>query len=146
MSRHLVACIFYKPPEKSDGVQEMNRGELKEKIEKGEFNGLPVCVDHDKTHPVGKVTEAFQEIDGSVYVRFQVSPETKQGKLAIEQLGKTLHELAPSFRVSMSSGQRTMIEVSLCRKSSYDNARFFEDAKGFTDIQKSPNKLQPEKK
>lgn len=129
MSKICNGCIYYRPPEKRDKVDEMTKGELKEKIDKGEFNDLPLLVNF-LPYPVGKVLEAYQDLrDGSVYVKFEIDTTTPQGQLAAKEVGETL----PGIAIGFFAFSRKLTGVALCRKGSKENTVVLRNGQRFLD-------------
>lgn len=129
-----VACLYYKPPENSNTTDDLTRSDLKEMIEQRKFIGLDVIILDRislyscQPHLVGKVVEAYQAEDGSVYIRFRLDSDTTMDRFAIDSIGKTLHEVDVS-----AFSHKKLRHVILCEKSDMPNARILADGKKLLD-------------
>lgn len=81
-------CVYFQPPEQTQLRFEISRGQLAQKIERGEFHNLPVDIGHaTEVATVGRVTDAVQaRTNGSVFVRIAVKPGTLESDFAISAM------------------------------------------------------------
>lgn len=81
-------CVYFQPPEHTQLRFEISRGQLADKISRGEFRNLPVDVGHaSEVATVGRVTDAVQaKTNGSVFVRVAVKPGTLESDFAISMM------------------------------------------------------------
>lgn len=81
-------CVYFQPPEHTQLRYEISRGQLADKISRGEFRDLPVDVGHaSEVATVGRITDAVQaKTNGSVFVRVAVKPGTLESDFAISMM------------------------------------------------------------